>query len=91
MQHTQQLLIEHGAITFTNAFVTSLICCISPASILTGRYMHNAKVFNNTIEGNYAAAEWQQNSEIRTYATVAHNSGYQTYYAGKYLNEYGMD
>ncbi|XP_014484648.1 PREDICTED: N-acetylglucosamine-6-sulfatase-like isoform X2 [Dinoponera quadriceps] len=89
MTQTQNLIGQHGA-TFTNCFVASPICCPNRASILTGRYQHNHLTVNNTIAGGCSSAEWQQSQEPATFAALLRKvAGYKTFYAGKYLNEYG--
>lgn len=69
-------------------FVASPLCCPSRASILTGKYPHNHHVFNNTLEGNCSSAAWQQSEELRTFpALLQARANYQTFFAGKYLNQ----
>uniref|UniRef100_A0A8C2PNX6 N-acetylglucosamine-6-sulfatase n=1 Tax=Cyprinus carpio TaxID=7962 RepID=A0A8C2PNX6_CYPCA len=83
-------LIGDAGITFTNTFVASPLCCPSRASILTGKYPHNHHVVNNTLEGNCSSTAWQKTQEPETFPAFLQKQGtYQTFFAGKYLNEYG--
>nr|XP_020464340.1 N-acetylglucosamine-6-sulfatase isoform X1 [Monopterus albus]XP_020464341.1 N-acetylglucosamine-6-sulfatase isoform X1 [Monopterus albus] len=89
MNKTKKLIGDAG-ISFTNAFVASPLCCPSRASILTGRYPHNHHVINNTLEGNCSSKAWQKSDEAHTFPTLLQSiAGYQTFFAGKYLNQYG--
>jgi N-acetylglucosamine-6-sulfatase len=88
MPQLKRLLMEHGT-TFENAFVHTPICCPSRSSILTGKYLHNIRVVNNSMSGNCNGQDWRDTSEKRTFAVHARHAGYQTAYAGKYLNQYG--
>ena len=80
---------EHGH-TFTNAFVSTPVCCPSRSSLLTGRYQHNTHVVNNSRSGNCYGDEWKTGLESRsTFAAIIHDEAdYETFYAGKYLNFY---
>jgi len=84
----QKLLAEQGT-TFSNSFVHTPICCPSRSSILSGRYLHNGVALNNSVTGNCNGELWQEGAEKETYAVHAQTAGYQTAYAGKYLNQYG--
>uniref|UniRef100_A0A8C9SQD4 N-acetylglucosamine-6-sulfatase n=1 Tax=Scleropages formosus TaxID=113540 RepID=A0A8C9SQD4_SCLFO len=70
-------------------FVASPLCCPSRASILTGKYPHNHHVINNTLEGNCSSQAWQKSEEPGAFPALLQEHGYQTFFAGKYLNEYG--
>uniref|UniRef100_A0A8D0VIS3 N-acetylglucosamine-6-sulfatase n=1 Tax=Sus scrofa TaxID=9823 RepID=A0A8D0VIS3_PIG len=71
-------------------YVPSALCCPSRASILTGKYPHNHHVVNNTLEGNCSSKSWQKIEEPNTFPAILRSvCGYQTFFAGKYLNEYG--
>ncbi|KAH0540067.1 hypothetical protein KQX54_012053 [Cotesia glomerata] len=73
-------------------FVASPICCPNRASILTGRYQHNHLTLNNSLSGGCNSIEWQRTHEKRTFGTILKNQkNYRTFYAGKYLNEYGAE
>uniref|UniRef100_H2MQP0 N-acetylglucosamine-6-sulfatase n=1 Tax=Oryzias latipes TaxID=8090 RepID=H2MQP0_ORYLA len=83
-------LVGDAGMTFTNAFVASPLCCPSRASILTGKYPHNHHVVNNTLEGNCSSRAWQKSEEPHAFpALLKAYGGYQTFFAGKYLNQYG--
>ncbi|KAK0181682.1 hypothetical protein PV327_003947 [Microctonus hyperodae] len=89
LQNTRNIIGVHGA-TYTNSFVASPICCPNRASILTGKYQHNHLTFNNSISGGCSNSQWQKNFETQTFATVLkQQKDYNTFYAGKYLNQYG--
>ncbi|XP_045104769.1 N-acetylglucosamine-6-sulfatase-like isoform X1 [Portunus trituberculatus] len=88
MQHTKMLVAEQG-LTFTNAFVASPLCCPSRSSILTGQYVHNHYTINNSLSGQCNGQHWRDGPEKKTFAAHLHFAGYQTFYAGKYLNQYG--
>jgi N-acetylglucosamine-6-sulfatase len=92
MAHMPKLerLLKGRGVTFENGFVHTPICCPSRSSILSGRYLHNGGALNNTVEGNCNGNLWQQDAEHTTFATVLQSLGYQTSYAGKYLNLYGL-
>ncbi|XP_037074816.1 N-acetylglucosamine-6-sulfatase-like [Pollicipes pollicipes] len=81
---------ETGGITFKNGFVSTPVCCPSRASMLTGRYQHNTRVINNTLRGNCCGSDWRHGAERRTVAAHLRRRGYHTFYAGKYLNQYGL-
>ncbi|XP_023339862.1 N-acetylglucosamine-6-sulfatase [Eurytemora carolleeae] len=88
LQKTKKLLAEKG-ITFSNAFATTPVCCPSRASLLTGKYPHNTETINNTVAGNCGGQYWRTNGEMNTFASILQKSGYETMYAGKYMNQYG--
>ena len=49
MKRLNELVIDQGTL-FTNAFVTTPICCPSRSSILTGKYIHNHGAHNNRCD-----------------------------------------
>ncbi|XP_076748537.1 N-acetylglucosamine-6-sulfatase [Xylocopa sonorina] len=89
MKNTLDLIGSRG-MTFSNCFVASPICCPNRASILTGRYQHNHLVVNNSVSGGCSSVEWQKLQEPNTFAGyLKREMLYTTFYAGKYLNQYG--
>ena len=50
-------------------------------------YMHNTKVYGNDCGG----MDWVNGPEHANVATYMKTAGYATYYAGKYLNNYGAE
>ncbi|XP_060107814.1 N-acetylglucosamine-6-sulfatase-like [Heteronotia binoei] len=88
MKKTQMLIGQSGA-SFANAFAVTPLCCPSRSSILTGCYPHNHLVRNNSLDGNCSSQAWQKFQEPFTFPVYLQKQGYQTFYAGKYLNQYG--
>lgn len=73
---------------FSSQFAAVPVCCPNRASILTGRYQHNHKTFNNSLDGGCNGKEWQENHEHNTFAAILKEQmNYNTFYAGKYLNK----
>ncbi|KAK6635375.1 hypothetical protein RUM44_000626 [Polyplax serrata] len=88
LNKTRKLIGEEGSL-FTNAFVTTPVCCPSRSSILTGLYQHSHGTVNNSLAGNCSSKRWQESHEPHTFAAQLHRAGYRTFYGGKYLNKYG--
>jgi N-acetylglucosamine-6-sulfatase len=74
--HTPHMdrMVRHG-VHFANAFVTSSLCSPSRASILTGQYMHQHKVFDNFSP---------LDAKIPTFPQLLRESGYRTAFLGKW-------
>ena len=83
MPIVQRELVGRG-ITFTNAYVTTPLCCPSRASILTGLYAHHHGVLRNKgVDGG-----WRGFDDSSTLATWLQAAGVRTMLLGKYLNLY---
>lgn len=69
-------LANAGAL-FQNAYVTTSICCVSRASILTGQYenKHNIHDFNTDLS---------EEALINTYPALLKNAGYNMGFIGKF-------
>ena len=79
MPATRRLFRDEG-LEFTNAVVTTPLCCPSRASILSGRYVHNHGVRINKDAGKL--------DQSLTWPVELKKAGYQTGMIGKYLNGY---
>lgn len=88
MANLKSLMIEEGT-TFDNAFVTDPLCCPSRATILRGQYSHNTGIQGNSApEGGFEKFR-RKGLDDSTMATWLHDdAGYDTFYAGKYMNGY---
>lgn len=84
MPTVRSAIIEKG-VTLTRAFYYDPICCPSRATILTGRYGHNTRVFVNAHSAFYNAG-----NDSRTFAVWLQAAGYRNYMIGKYLNGYPL-
>jgi arylsulfatase A-like enzyme len=74
MPKTLQLLGQQG-MTFRNHFVPLSLCCPSRATLLTGLYAHNHKVYTNfPPDGGFERFE-AQGHEQRTLATALQDAG----------------
>ncbi|XP_056874964.1 glucosamine (N-acetyl)-6-sulfatase (Sanfilippo disease IIID), b [Takifugu flavidus] len=89
MKKTKDLIGNAGA-TFVNAFTVTPLCCPSRSSILTGQYPHNHGVRNNSLSGNCSSPQWQKGPESQAFPVFLSKLEYQTFFAGKYLNQYGQ-
>jgi N-acetylglucosamine-6-sulfatase len=80
--------MRRRGVSFTRYFVTDSLCCPSRASIFTGRFPHNTKVFTNTApDGGYQVFH-DRREERSTFATALSKAGYRAGFMGKYLNGY---
>lgn len=80
---TRALIADRG-VRFTNAFATNPLCCPARATILTGMYPHNTRVWSEYSESIGGA-------EDKTLGVRLEQAGYTTAFAGKYLNGYETD
>lgn len=88
LPHVRELMGTEG-VTFTDGLAPSPMCVPARASLLTGKYAHNHGAYTvRGPRGGYPAFEPQQSQTI---AKALHDDGYETYFAGKYLNGYGKD
>lgn len=91
MPKLNRLLVAKG-VRFSNAMVPTSLCCPSRATILTGLYAHDTRVFGNGDIGGDRFGGWAQfrrrGMEYRTLATALTERGYRTGFFGKYLNDF---
>ena len=86
LPHVVQM--QRQGVTFANYFVTDSLCCPSRASIFTGRFPHDTRVFDNSPpEGGYSVFH-ERGEEAQTFAVALRRAGYRTALMGKYLNGY---
>lgn len=86
MPIVQEKLVAQG-VTFTNAFVTTPLCCPTRASLLAGGfYAQNTGVLTNALPNGGA----RKFHDTETLATLMQQAGYKTALIGKYLNAYGQ-
>ena len=91
MPAVQELLVDKGT-RFERGMVPTALCCPSRATILTGLYSHNTRVFGNGDVGGPQFGGWSQfhrrGMEYRTMANALQRVGYRTGFFGKYLNDF---
>lgn len=83
-----QGVVKNQGTTFTNAFIPDSLCCPSRAAILTGDYTHNHEIRGNRLPNGGFEKFRDLGHESDTFATWLQDSGYRTFYAGKYFNQY---
>lgn len=84
MPRTRDLLGDAG-VTFTDAIVTTPLCCPARATFLTGQYAHAHEVLTNSgPDGG-----WHALDSSETLAVWLDRAGYRTGWIGKTLNGYG--
>ena len=62
----------------TNQFVSTPVCCPSRGGMLTGRYIHNIPMTNNTLSGNCASVAWREGAEKESIGVRMQRLGYMT-------------
>jgi arylsulfatase A-like enzyme len=81
-----------GGTEFSNAYVTTPLCCPSRSSIMTGRYAHNHGVKQNPPipqgGGPHPTVAAIQNSTLERYLQA---DGYRTGMIGKFLNGWPLN
>uniref|UniRef100_A0A182TJB5 Sulfatase N-terminal domain-containing protein n=1 Tax=Anopheles melas TaxID=34690 RepID=A0A182TJB5_9DIPT len=82
------IVTDDQDIMLNGMFTTSPICCPSRSSILTGKYAHNHQTKNNSRSGGCYGRVWRETIEPATLPVWLSQAGYDTFFAGKYLNEY---
>src|SRR5215204_1689208 len=83
MPHVRSM--RRRGVTFTRYFLTDSLCCPSRASIFTGRFPHNTKIFTNVAPDGGFQAFHDRGEERSTFATALRGRGYATAMMGKYL------
>lgn len=90
--------LQQRGLYFVDSHVSNPSATPSLATLLTGRYAHNHKVFSNVspnaLEGGLAWDGWlpsgsDPGQEGSTLATWLRDAGYRTGFVGKYLAGYG--
>ncbi|MEI8080726.1 MAG: sulfatase [Actinomycetes bacterium] len=89
VEPTVRAEIANKGTTFSNAVVSTSLCCPSRVSMLTGLFANESGVFGNDAasQGGYQVFKDRGNEE-RTIATKLSKAGYVTGMFGKYINKY---
>ncbi|RRB04747.1 sulfatase family protein [Larkinella rosea] len=69
--------LAKGGLLFPNAYVTTAICCVSRASLLSGQYESRHKI-------NDFATDFSPEAVANTYPLLLKKAGYQIGFVGKY-------
>ena len=80
--------LQTRGLSFDNYIVSDSLCCPSRASILTGNFPHDTKVFGNTLPKGGVAKFFQRDEQRISFNVALHRAGYATAMMGKYLNGY---
>ncbi|CAN5275802.1 sulfatase [soil metagenome] len=90
MRHAPRLrrIMGDNGVTFDNSFVTNSLCCPSRATSLRGQYAHNHGIRQNSAPLGGWPKFSRLGREQTTIATWLQAGGYQTFFLGKYLNNY---
>ena len=93
MPKLNKLLRQEG-MEFVNYFVPTGLCCPSRATIISGQFCHNTKIWDNgdlnnqTYQSGGFKKAVDEGLEKTTIATQLKAAGYETFLIGKYLNGY---
>jgi arylsulfatase A-like enzyme len=85
MPHVRHLIGDQG-VRFTNTFSPQPLCCPARASFITGEYSHNHHVWSQAPPWGFQALH-----DASTLPVWLQRAGYDTAFAGKYLNGYGVE
>jgi len=80
--------LQRRGLTFNNYFVSDSLCCPSRASIFTGEFPHDTRVFTNAGPNGGISAFFANGDQNRTFNLALQQTGYDTAMMGKYLNGY---
>jgi arylsulfatase A-like enzyme len=69
--------LAHDGLLFRNAYVTTSICCVSRASILSGQYESRHKI-------NDFNTDFTRDALVNTYPILLKNAGYKIGFIGKF-------
>ena len=69
--------LANDGVRFSNAYVTTSICCVSRASILSGQYMRRHGI--DDFSTSFSDSSWAE-----TYPALLKNAGYKTGFIGKF-------
>jgi arylsulfatase A-like enzyme len=86
MPHVRAM--ERNGLTFKQYFVSDSLCCPSRASIFTGNFPHDTRVFGNAGPNAGFQTFYKRGEERHTFAEALQRAGYVTAMMGKYLNGY---
>jgi arylsulfatase A-like enzyme len=82
-------LLANQGLSFTRAYTTQALCSPGRASILTGQYTHNHRVYDNV--GRHGGYRAFLQAESRSLAPWLQAAGYDTAFIGKYMNSHPDD
>jgi N-acetylglucosamine-6-sulfatase len=77
-----------GGTLFSNAFVTTALCCPSRASILTGLYAHNHHITQHIDPGTGYEQYHAEGYDQKDLPVWLRGAGYETGLVGNYMNKY---
>ena len=86
LPRTRRWLAQDG-VRFKAAYAPTPLCCPARATLLTGQYAHNTRVFDN-LPGGIRPGGLEAFDDDRTLATELESNGVTTGYVGKYLHGY---